>query len=247
MVGASPSSQRPARSERSGTPRSAVTPRARALTGTPRVVKPAGSPGVSNLTLESIQGMGMAQPCGAGLKRSDSCASIMSTVSTTSEVLWTEEEVEKARRMAQRQSAEADREQQRLDEMQQNQPLIAQLGYAFQQRNVNMRAIDLLRSWHGKGEGGITPSEFASNVQQLKLTAQESEIEALFRLLDEDSNGTLGLNDLKPALVKLRDAYVDFAAEVEMLTERIDILRKRSQQVDELLQATPRVLRPSYP
>lgn len=108
--------------------------------------------------------------------------------------------------MAQRQIDLADREEERLTELRTHQPLIVQLADAIAKRHVNMRAVELLRSWHGSNEGGITFQEFITNVRAMGLSADRDEVEALFHILDEDKSGFLGLANLKAGLVKLKVA-----------------------------------------
>ena len=140
--------------------------------------------------------------------------------------------------MAQRQSDIADTEQERLNELRARQPLIVQLGDSFEKRSVNMRAIDLLRSWHGSGEGGISPSEFSAKITEFGLhVSEQAELDALFKFLDDDRDGQLGLSDLKTTLVKLKDAALAARDEMENLSAKVTMLRERAAQALSLLDA----------
>mgnify|MGYP002632649063 CR=1 FL=1 len=195
------------------------------------------------------------QLCSQGLQRTESSSSMLSQHGP---IEWTDAEVQRIRQMVSRQAELAETEQVRLGELQESQPLIVRLGRALQQRNVNMRAIDLLRSWHGHAEGGITMDEFERNIRSWKLVdhpttdLQRKEIQSLFRLLDEDANGSLGLEDLKPALKQLREAFVDAEKEMATLETHIAALRRRSSHAAELLQVrlwsytSPIPMRPTW-
>jgi len=144
-------------------------------------------------------------------------------------------DVERARSVAKRQMEFADKEEERLIELRTHQPLFLQLADALTKGHVNMRAVELLRSWHGSNEGGITLKEFETNMRSIGLSADHEEIEALFRVLDEDNSGSLGLANLKAGLVKLKEASSAAKLEVEHLAAKVRMLRERASKALSLL------------
>ena len=207
-----------------------------------------GRPNTPKGTRGKLKGAGIAasprmlgaspRSCPAPGSKASSSESVGSLKAVDMNARWSEREVLDARAMAQRQSDIADSEQKRLNELRQRQPLVVQLGDAFEKRSVNMRAIDMLRSWHGSGEGGISLEEFAAKISEYGLhVSEQPEVDALFRYLDDDHDGQLGLSDLKTTLTKLKDASLAAKDEMETLAAKVTMLRERAAQALSLLDA----------
>ena len=133
-------------------------------------------------------------------------------------------------------SRAVEREEKRLNELEtKTQPLEVRLGKALAKKN--MRAIEWLRSWDSNGDGVVSFDEFKYHISALGIEASESELDTLFRGLDEDGSGTLELNELKPALRSLQSMAAAQDKEVAQVREAVAMLQQRAAQAQVLLAA----------
>jgi len=95
----------------------------------------------------------------------------------------------------------------KLKEVDGKKPAGARLGLLLQRKS--MKVGELVAKWDKTGSGQIQPSEFASNARALGLEADDQELDALFKMLDEDGSGTLDMIEMKHALRTLMDAAIE--------------------------------------
>ena len=137
--------------------------------------------------------------------------------------------------VAKQQWERAEKEEARLAELKQQQPLVVRLGLLLARQEL--RAIDLMRQWDINGDGAVSRDEFASSVRSLGLEATAAEIDEVFRLLDDDGSGSLELTELKAHLRGLMDSAQAAMARTAKVEENVEVMRRRARQAQQVLDA----------
>ena len=86
--------------------------------------------------------------------------------------------------------------------------------------------------------GVVELEEFKHNILDLGLYATDAEVEALFRMLDDDGSGALELSEIKPVLRKLHEAVLQATAEEARLERSAQQMMKKSIAAQQLLNET---------
>lgn len=135
-----------------------------------------------------------------------------------------------------------------LDELRNNKSAAALLGAELLRRNTKI--ADLVLGWSKNKDGDITKKEFRANVWKMggagngldELT--EVQLDELFESLDDDGGGSLDGDELKDALVKMREASQEADREITRLkkstvdlwkgAKAAQLERRRQKKADEI-------------
>ena len=96
-----------------------------------------------------------------------------------------------------------------------------------------------MREWDRNGKGELNRQEWRQAVRNsLGLKANNADIDALFDAFDADSGGTLDLQELRPCLKALQDAYL---AGVDVVNAQLALATAASERADEFREAAEAV------
>ena len=103
---------------------------------------------------------------------------------------------------------EAEQADKRLLDLRDNKSAAARLGAELLKKN--MKIGDMVMAWDKNREGEIDKPVFAKNVRKMGSedlkSLSDEELSTLFESLDDDGGGTLDMEELKAALVMLRES-----------------------------------------
>ena len=148
----------------------------------------------------------------------------------------------------------AERADAQLARLRANKSAAALLGAELLRRNAKI--ADLLTGWAKNKDGDITKKEFRANVWKMGGAGngldelKETQLDELFESLDDDGGGSLDTDELKAALVQMREASQETDKEISRLkkatvdlwksAKAAQLERRRQKKADEAEAAAQR-------
>ena len=101
------------------------------------------------------------------------------------------------------------------------------------------RMADLVRTWDKNGDGDISKMEMRSLMRsEMNIKADNDEIDAFFMTIDRDGSGSLDLDEMKLALMKLLNLSISAVGEAAALRAKAQQLREKAIFVKQVAEAT---------
>ena len=101
------------------------------------------------------------------------------------------------------------------------------------------RMADLVRTWDKNGDGDISKMEMRSLMRsEMNIKADNDEIDAFFMTIDRDGSGSLDLDEMKLALMKLLNLSISAVGEAAELRAKAQQLREKAAFVKQVAEAT---------
>ena len=123
-------------------------------------------------------------------------------------------------------TAEAEQADRQLEELRSNKSAAARMGAELLRKNIKI--ADLVQTWCDKATGEVDKRAFCRNAKKMGVDPplEDDELIELFNSIDEDGGGTLDQEELKAALVNLREASQESDKEIIRLKKAsVDLWR----------------------